>query len=322
MPIVKIRNESVNIDIRAEIEAFEWERPKWSAEQLMAVSPFRDETSPSFYVFLDGDNAGYWGDRGYYDDNWAKGGLVKLLAFLRNETYEETEDYLLEAYGFGESPERQRLITPHLKQRQSFTPLDASLIEVMPSPYLLQRGISAEVQLAAGVGRGKHARFVAIPWYLPDGRLANVKYRATRGKTFFYERGGYPIRQAVYGANLVTDAGECVICEAEIDALSWQTAGVQAVAIGGTAFNRAQADIIRGLPITRLIVAGDNDKAGERFNAVVTHALTGDRLAVLRWADDGLKDANDVLRKKGTEDLRTLIRTAETVEILRRLSHN
>lgn len=318
MPTVKIRSESVNIDIRSEIEAFEWLAPRWSHDKLIAASPFRYDKTPSFYVNLEGEYAGVFGDSGAHDPDWANGGLVKLLAFLRNETYEETEDYLLEAYGFGESPERQRLIIPQLKQRESFRPLDASLIEIMPSPYLLTRGISAEVQLAAGVGRSKHARFVAIPWYLPDGRLANVKYRATRGKTFFYERGGYPIRQAVYGANLIGE-GTCVICEAEIDALSWRTAGVQAVAVGGIAFNRKQADIIRSLPATSYVIAGDNDKAGQRFNTTVSEALAGERLSVLRWADVGLKDANDVLRKKGTEDLRTLIRTGVSVPILRRL---
>lgn len=318
MPIVRIRNESVNIDIRSELEAFEWQSPRWSHDKLIAASCFRYDKTPSFFVNLDGEYAGAWGDSGHYDADFASGNFVKLLAFLRNETYEETEDYLLEAYGFGVTSERQRLIVPQLKQRKSFTPLDASLIEVIPSPYLTKRGISADVQLAAGVGRSKHARFVAIPWYLPDGRLANVKYRATRGKTFFYERGGYPIRQAVWGADLVT-AGTCVICEAEIDALSWQTAGIQAVAIGGVAFNRKQADIIRSLPANNFVVAGDNDKAGARFNESVVRALAGERLSVLTLADDGYKDANDILRKKGTEELRTLIRTAENVPFLRNI---
>lgn len=319
MSIVKIRNESVNIDIRSELEAFDWQSPRWSRDKLIAASPFRYDKTPSFFVNLEGEYAGCFGDSGAYDSDWASGNFVKLLAFLRNETYEETEDYLLEAYGFGESVERQRLIIPQLKQRKSFTPLDASLIEVMPSPYLLKRGISAEVQLSAGVGRSKHARFVAIPWYLPDGRLANVKYRATRGKTFFYERGGYPIRQAVWGADLVVSGSPCVICEAEIDAMSWQTAGVQAVAIGGVAFNRKQADIIRSLPANNFVVAGDNDKAGARFNESVVRALAGERLSVLTLADDRYRDANDILRKKGTEELRTLIRTAENVPFLRNI---
>lgn len=318
MPIVRIRSESVNIDIRSELEAFEWLAPRWSHDKLIAASPFRYDKTPSFFVNLEGEYAGAFGDSGAYDSEWASGGIVKLLAFLRNETTEETEDYLLEAYGFGESIERQRLIVPHLRERKSFTPLDASLIEVAQSPYLTKRGISAEVQARAGVGKSRHQGFVAIPWHLPDGRLANVKYRATRGKTFFYEKGGYPIRQAVWGADLVGE-GTCVICEAEIDALSWQTSGIQAVAVGGISFNWRQADIIRQMPANNYVIAGDNDKAGARFNESVVRALAGERLSVLTLADDGLKDANDILLKKGTEYLRTLIRTAANVPLLRKL---
>lgn len=321
MPIVRIRNESVNIDIRSELEAFEWQSPRWSHDKLIAASPMRYDKSPSFFVNLEGEYAGTWADSGFYDESWASGNFVKLLAFLRNETYEETEEYLLEAYGFGESVERQRLIVPHLKQRKSFTPLDASLIEVMPSPYLLTRGISEEVQLAAGVGRSKHARFVAIPWRLSDGRLANVKYRATRGKTFFYEKGAYPIREIVWGANLLAvNAVEVVIiCEAEIDAMSWMTAGANAIAVGGIAFNRRQADIIRTLPAKRFIVAGDNDRAGKRFNESVHHLLTGVGLSTLCWGDSTYKDANDILQKQGVEALRELIARTSDVITLRPL---
>lgn len=316
MSTVKVRDQTLTVDVRTELSTFEWHRPKWSSGQLMAASPFRDETTPSFYVNLEGENAGTWGDRGAYDENWAKGGLVKLLAFLRNETYEETEDYLIETYGITEG-KRQRLIVPTLKQRKSFVPLDETIIEVMTSPYLTKRGISAEVQARVGVGRSKHARFVAIPWRLPDGRLANVKYRATRGKTFFYEKGAYPIRKSVWGADLVTGGSPCVICEAEIDAMSWMTAGVQAVAIGGVAFNRKQAEIVKMIHTDYFVIAGDNDKAGQRFNDGVVQALKGERLAVLTYADDRYKDANDILRNEGAEGLRSLLTSAVDVPNLR-----
>jgi len=313
MPTVRIRSQPVNIDIRSELEAFEFTSTRWSSDKLIAASPFRYDKTPSFYVNLEGEYAGVFGDSGAYDADYASGGIVKLLAFLRNETYEETEDYLLEAYGFGDGVEKQRLIVPRLSERKSFTELPADLIEPLTSPYLNKRGISAEAQARAGVGRSKHAGFVAIPWYLPDGRLANVKYRATRGKTFFYEKGAEPIRNLVYGANLATDGKPCVICEAEIDALSWMTAGYNAVAVGGVAFNRKQAEIVKMIQTDYFVVAGDNDKAGQRFNDSVVSALKGASLRVIRYTDDRHKDANDVLRNEGTEGLRRLIEGAVEV---------
>lgn len=319
MPIITVRGQPLNVDIRSELDAFEWQAVKPNADKLIAASPFRFDKTPSFFVNYDGEYAGCFGDSGAYDSDWASGNFTKLLSFLRNESYEETEDYLVEAYGIGESTERQKLIVPPLKERKTFRPLDASLIEPLTSPYLTKRGISAEVQALAGVGKSRHKGFVGIPWHLPDGRIANVKYRATRGKTFFYERGGYPIRQLVYGAHNVKEDGPLVVCEAEIDALSWQTAGYNAVAVGGVAFNRKQADIIRCLPFATIIAAGDNDKAGRRFNEQVAQLLRNERLATVDYKDIAEKDANAILTGHGTGALRELAESAVRVPIIRQL---
>jgi len=319
MPIITVRGQPLNVDIRSELDAFEWLSVKPSAEKLIAASPFRYDKTPSFFVSLDGEYAGSWGDSGAYDSDWASGNFTKLLSFLRNESYEETEEYLEELYGVGDIEARAKLIVPPLKERMSFRPLDASLIEPLISPYLTKRGISAEVQALAGVGKSRHKGFVGIPWHLPDGRLANVKYRATRGKTFFYERGGYPIRQLVYGAHNVRTSAQLVVCEAEIDALSWQTAGYNAVAVGGVAFNRKQSDIIRCLPFATIIAAGDNDKAGRRFNEQVATLLRNDRMAVVDYGTVAEKDANAILTGLGVGVLRELVGTAKQIPIIRQL---
>lgn len=299
MAQIKIRDQSVNIDIQAELEEFEWPRAKWSASKLIAASPFRDDRTPSFFVNLDGEMAGVWGDSGAYDDQWASGGFVKLLAFLRNETYEESEQYLLEKYDFSVSNDTFTLVIPKLTDVRKTKKLQRDIIEIT-SPYLSKRGISEQVQAQAGIGKSRHYGFVAIPWHSPDGQLANVKYRATRGKVFFYEKDARPIRELVYGADLYVKSSEnLVICEAEIDALSWRTAGYNAVAIGGVAFTKYQADILRRLPYKRLLVAGDNDKAGARFNAQVVRAMRGRDLAIVEWRESGCKDANDVLLAGG-----------------------
>lgn len=304
MAQIKIRGQALNIDVHSELEEYEWERPKWSSSKLIAASPFRYDKSPSFFVNLDGEYAGCFGDSGAYDDEWASGGIVKLLAFLRNETYEETTDYLLSKYGELSQGCDVSLILPKLVLETSRRTLRYDIIFRTVSPYLAKRGISEDVQLQAGVGKSRHYGFVAIPWYNPSGKLSNVKYRATRGKTFFYESNATPIRELVYGADLyVKSTDDLIVCEAEIDALSWRVAGYNAVAVGGVAFTKYQADILRRLPFARLIVAGDNDKAGTRFNAQVVQAMCGRELAVLEWRESRFKDANDVLVSEGVGGL-------------------
>jgi len=307
LAIVKIRGHDVQIDVQSELEEFEWHRPKWSHDKLIAASPFRHDRSPSFFVLLEGNGdypAGSWGDSGAYDDEWKSGGFVKLLSFLRNETFEETVEYLLSKYSESSNNCDIILILPSLRRDRFKTVLHRDIIEIQTSPYLNKRGISEEVQVKAKVGKSRHYGFVAIPWYSPDGQLSNVKYRATKGKTFFYERNARPIRELVFGADLYNRSyDDLIICEAEIDALSWRVAGYNAIAVGGVSFTTQQKDIIQRLPFKKLVVAGDNDKAGARFNTQVVQALKGRELAVIQWRESAYKDANDVLLAKGIDGL-------------------
>lgn len=299
MPNIKIRGHTVNVDIQAELEEFEWTRPRWTSEKLIAASPFRYDRTPSFFVNLSGEYAGCWADSGAYDAEWSSGCFVKLISFLRNETYEESEQYLHEKYSISLNSAGVILVPPKLRIEATTTNLQRGIIE-STSPYLVKRGIAEVVQTQARTGQSKHYGFVAIPWHTPDGQLANIKYRSTRGKMFFYERNARPIRELIYGADLYVKASaDLVVCEAEIDALSWRTAGYNAVAVGGVAFTKQQADILYRLPFSRLVVAGDNDKAGARFNAQVIKAMKGRDLAVVEWRGNRFKDANEVLVNEG-----------------------
>lgn len=328
MGTLVLRNNKIDVDIKLELEAYDWgANAKWHYDKLIAASPFRYDKSPSFFVRLEESGeypAGVWSDSGAYDSDWESGDFVKLLSFLRNETREETEDYLLDQYG-PRHDGKITLITRPLRRKQYYATLSVSMITQATSPYLLKRGITAEVQQEAGVGFSKHKGFCALPWHSADGRLLNVKYRATRGKAFFYERDATPIGKLVYGANTIKDASiATILCEAEIDALSYRVAGYQALAIGGVAFSQAQADIIQRLPIGTLVIAGDNDKAGQRFNARAIERLRASnmRLALMQYDDDTIKDANDVLKKtQGIAALRQMVEGALTLPSFKALAY-
>lgn len=314
MPTVKIRDELVAVDVRGELEVYDWgPRAKWSHDKLIAPSPFRDDHMPSFFVRLEqsGDYpAGIWSDSGAYDDRYAKGGLAKLLAFLRAETIEETERYLLDKYA--KRGDKRVLIVPHITKIKTRTSLPSGLVTPAVSGYLSSRGISEEAQINAGTGRGPYKGYVALPWRLSDGRLVNVKYRATKGKLFFYEDNAWPIGELVWGIDSVGSGGVLVICEAEIDALSWRTAGFAAVATGHGALSAEQADLLLRLGFDSFIAGGDNDLVGNRFNEQLKRVL-GKSVSVgtLNWDGVVEKDANEILQKRGIDGLRQL---ADTVK--------
>lgn len=319
MSEITVRDQVLEIDVRAELESFDWMRPTWTGDKLLAASPFREDRTPSFFVRLEsyGDYpAGVWSDQGAYDDEYRSGNLVTLLAFMRNETYEEAEDYLLSVYGYEEG-QAIALRPKSFRLERSRQALDEDVIFAPyrreTSEYLTGRGISADVQREAGILDGGNK--VIIPWRTASGNLANVKYRSVRGKLFWYERGAIPIRELVYGIEAA--ATVTVVCEAEIDALSWREAGYAAIAVGGVAFNKKKRDIIVRSAAEEIIIATDNDKAGEKLREDIAKELRGYmRIKQARIVAD-CKDANDALVKYGAESLR---RSAAEAEAVRRIT--
>src|SRR5699024_2520370 len=261
----------------------------------------------SFFVNLAGEYAGTWADSGSTDEEDSRGNFVKLIALLRGLSYEEASEYLLEKYGalYEAKPgEPIRLPSPKLREPFRYTYIEDSPIIQATSPYLLSRGITAEVQALYGVGYDeRHRGFTAIPWHY-GGRLANIKYRSTRGKYFFYADVGTPINRMVYG---IDQAGEsAVLCEGEIDAMSWRAAGITAIAIAGAHISREQVEIDKRSSRKRLYLGGDNDEQGRKFNEQVKKEISGYmRVGAVDYGEE--KDANDVLRHSGVRELQAII---------------
>jgi 5S rRNA maturation endonuclease (ribonuclease M5) len=275
MPFIKVNDKILDVDIRRELEQYTWHRAKWSSDKLIAASPFRYDQTPSFFVGLD---TGGWADSGAVDPIYASGSFVKLLSFLRSETYEETVDYLQAMYAT-EYNETMQISLRHLRLQHRRKPLDMALLRryMYRHPYLAKRGISEDVQRMMRVGYCRTSKAVTIPWFTADGKLGNIKFRKVGEKTFWYQRGGLPIRNLVYGMeviyrNQITDA---VIVEGEIDAMYLMTAGIPAIAIGGSNFTDVQAEAIVKSPIESLTVIGDNDSAGDRVKECIFDKLRG-----------------------------------------------
>ncbi|SET42985.1 Toprim-like [Oceanobacillus limi] len=307
MPIIRIQGEELDVDIRTELEAFPWTRPRWSSDKLIAASPFRYDNTPSFFVNLDGEYAGTWRDSGAYDSDYESGNFPKLLAFLRDETYEETCEYLTELYGM--PAQTESYIIPKLSLPKRRVPVKLPESTLAPyryrHKYLASRGISEKVQRFMGVGYSKQSRAIVLPWRHADGSLANVKYRKVRGKVFWYEKGAEPVRRLVYGIDKVYrhNLTEVYVCEAEIDAMSVWTSGKPAVAIGGASVSDEQLELIRKSPIESVVIATDNDKAGEKVKRQLVEGLRG-YVGLRELAlPDGVKDVNDALVSGRMEDL-------------------
>jgi DNA primase len=296
----------LDVDIRSELERFDWIRPRWTADKLIAASPFRYDNQPSYFVSLE---HGGWRDSGATDPEWSSGNFPKLLSFLRQETYEETVEYLLTEYSpltNFEDTDKIALTLPNLIVQPSVYPtLDERILDAYNgrSPYLGGRGISEDTQQTYEIGFDRKRNAVTIPWRDGSGRLCALKYRSTWSRAFWYEPGGAPIRNLVYGINIVYDkrAKSAAIVEGEIDALTLSSAGMPAIATGGASnWNDTKRDIIVRSPLEEIVIVRDNDAAGKALQRRLIESLSPYMDVKIAVVPGRYKDVNEYAKNVKT----------------------
>lgn len=299
-------------DIRSELEKYDWRRATWKEEKLVACSPFRDDYTPSFYVYLRDTPtapAGSWGDSGTGD----RGNFVRLIALLRGLSEDEAREYLKNQYGTEEVTEPLTVNIGTIGRPKS-KPLDTSVLNRYKyrHPYLTCRGISEQVQRMMRVGYCREKRAVTIPWFGPKGELAALMYRKVSGKAFWFEKGGLPLRDLVYGIDVIyrRKINHAVLVEAPIDAMYVMTAGFPAIALGGANFSEGKSDVLRRSPLEEITIMADNDEAGQKWKEQAIDKLMGYMKVKAAEFPNKYKDANDV---KDLGELCGYIQCAEVV---------
>lgn len=263
------------------VDRYPWRNPTHTRGRLIASSPFGDraDNTPSFSVVIDvaDDAFGAWNDAGAIDPEWARGSPVKLYAFLRNITLREAYEEL--TIGTDED-DRPALRVRLNAQGPSTTrrPIDISpYITNAGVPYLTGRGIAPVIQRLYRCGFDSAKNAVVMPWGSPSGYVLNAKWRATWGKAFWYAKGGAPVKSMIYGIDIAyaRNIRRAVITEAEIDAMTAASAGTFGLAVGGSEFTDAKAELLRRSPIAELLIAGDNDAAGEKLRWEIKRKMGG-----------------------------------------------
>jgi DNA primase len=282
MARIYVRGQWLEIDILKEISFYDWQHARITNDKLIACSPFRPERRPSFFVKLQGEYAGYWKDSGASGE-YEKGDFITLLSYLREETREETEEYLLAVYGKKDTSNlRLNIRLPKPETSPRYLPFDVLKQYAFRHPYLTNRGISEKVQRGFKIGYDPKRKAVAIPWFDPKGRLINIKFRSVRnvpGKKlrFWFLKEGLPIGSTVFGLHFFYKKRfpEAVIVEAEIDSMTLWTLGIPSLAIGSNKLTPQQIELLRRAPVDRLVVCPDNDEKGQRLLKDVKIHLRG-----------------------------------------------
>lgn len=259
----------LQVNYKEELEPYLDHFPNYRlrGNKLQSCSPFRSENKPSFAVNLD---TGVWIDSGATDSNWYKGNFIKLLSFLMQCTYDESKLYLNEKYNLFNLDVDTLALDLNLATKTSNIEKVPELTSMYTKYLTVTRGISEPIQDLFKTSGIKGA--VAFPIQDPKGNLVNIKYRKTTSKIFWYEN-KMPIKQYLYGMYQVLEAGfeYCYVVEGEIDALTIWCNGLPAVATFGASITPQQVHQLRKLK--KVIIAGDNDAIGRRFNDKLVQEL-------------------------------------------------
>ncbi|PEA53449.1 hypothetical protein CON64_18580 [Bacillus pseudomycoides] len=301
MTLTWINRKRLDIDLEEELKMFEWEKPKWIDERLIAASPFRYDKAPSFFVNLenlpDKEIAGTWKDSGAdIGSEYSSGNFLTLLAYLRRETEEETEVYLLEKYDYKAYSKLKLKLNLKLKVKPIPLPRPRGIQDVI---YLPSRGISYEVAYESDSIISPDGKTLALLWKNPQGEILAIKYRKTDSKIFFYEKDGYRLNELLYGLDYVylTNPKTIAITEAEIDSLSWRTLGRASVAVGGSSFSDTQAELLKRTGAENLIISVDNDRVGQKLAREIISKVGAYFNVYFVKYPSGIKDMNEFILK-------------------------
>lgn len=171
-----------------------------------------------------------------------------------------------------------------------------------------------------GVKAVKHDQMgdaVVFP-YRRDGKPYAGKFRAIAKKDW---RSSHGITRGLFNEDCLRDGtGPVVITEGEMDALSVIQAGyTRAVSLpdGWTADGGKRQVLLDAEAALRaapyVIVAGDNDEAGESLPRTVANILSGHDVRFAKWPD-GCKDANDVLVNFGEGEVSKCLTEAKRID--------
>ena len=220
-----------------------------------------------------------------------------------------------------ETATRKKEETKEYKKPGSLANEEAPGEEVLK--WFESRGIPADVVVEEGITqaarvfsqKGVVEKCMLFPYY-EEGELVNRKYRAVKQKHFMLEAGAKLIPWRI---NEIEDTPECIICEGEMDALSFIVAGYNNVISvpNGAQKNLTYLDEFIETHFenkTRIYIASDTDAKGLELRAELVRRFGEEKCRIVTYGE-GCKDANELLLQSGAEALRHAIAEAQEVPL-------
>jgi twinkle protein len=187
--------------------------------------------------------------------------------------------------------------------------------------FLNSRGITDEVIDNNSIVSTKDNKNIVFP-YLRDGNIINYKTRGIDGKSFTQSKDSEPI---IFNYDRCKDQEAIVICEGEMDSLSWEVAGVDFhTSVNMGAPNKGDKNIDKKLECISncydvfesakvVYIATDEDDNGRNLQKELIRRFGPDKCLLVDLRP--FKDANEVLLNEGAESLQKRLKNAVNPKI-------
>lgn len=179
--------------------------------------------------------------------------------------------------------------------------------------FFENRKIPQSVVVANKIAMTKDKKGMVFP-YLRDGQLINYKARFIDKKDF---RQAYDAEPIMFNYDRIKNAKHIIINEGEIDAMSWEVAGIEwHTSVNQGAPNVNDTNIEKKLECltnsydafeqAELVYIGvDNDPNGRRLQAELIRRVGVEKVKLIDYSP--YKDANEYLIEKGAFELKKLL---------------
>lgn len=181
---------------------------------------------------------------------------------------------------------------------------------------LEERGYTAQEIKESGLLTGGFgtSHSLSMLWRDPAGRALGLICRALQGGGDKY-KGSFGMEKSsgLIGLSRCRGAESVVLVEGVLDALYLSAKGEQVVAVGGTSLSTAQIAALEHNQTKQIVLCMDNDSRGQEATFKILQALRSSSLrAYVASLPAGVKDPDELVRKRGIEPLNEALAAAES----------
>lgn len=275
-----------------------FDRISGASPQMYARCPAHADHRNSLSICVDGPNRGAWTCHAGCGPE-SRRDIINLVMMMHSSNFGEALGYLQEYIKEGHV--RKASSACDSFPVESDTPFKADTAQLEQCAerltskqdwmdFLAERKISQKIAIEFKLGVDSNSNLVIPTKHVFDGEVKGIRFRAMDGSRWWFN--GSKASQILYGSLRPTERRVVYVTEGETDALSLLSSDslTSAVCMFGArvAWREEWSDGLKTFKTEKVVLCGDNDRAGRNMNQEVFNSLTqqgfsADQIFIIDW---------------------------------------